>query len=318
MKTPKKPPYNSESGPVGDFGLNIKLKRISECAVVADHDNLARNLLHAYIACLTVEELCEAAVRTLSAPSTVRGAIRNRLIRLGREDVGRSNIDGLAHRLLDLWTADPKTRNQVDALLSQLYSFFDPQTRYAVLQRWRERGTQGVNARWLKAIEKDDLLFSVDLVLDYWRISGDSRAAKLLAYRAEPTLIAKILPELLQRCKEGWIISRAALSASSVSEEDWTRIRASFPATYAYLCAKTGRVLDEGEAIAIILEADPGSLGGRGLAIWAIGQIGLWSVLEQVEAMAPELREQELARLGFAANAVETKPARKRENFETE
>jgi hypothetical protein len=318
MKTHRKNPCNSEVFHVADLSLNMKLKRIIECAGLAGHDNLAHNLLHAYTACLTVEELCEAAVRTLSESGEVRGAIRNRLLRLGREGMERSNFNGLTHRLLDLWTANPKMRNQVDALLSHIYSFLDPPTRQAVLQSWRDRKTRSASARWLKAIDKDELLFNIDLVLDYWRASDDCRAAKLLAYRGEPSFIAKILSELLQSCSEGWIISRAALCASSVSDEDWVRIRASFPATYAYLFAKTGRILNEAEALAIVQEADPSSLGGRGLAIWAIGQMGLWSVLEQVQAMAPELREQEFARLDFAGYELESKPAGSRENTETD
>ena len=113
--------------------------------------------------------------------------------------------------------------------------------------------------------------------------SGDWRAAKLIAYRAEPALLAEILPEFVGSCGEGWIISRAALRADAVSEEVWASIRGAFPATYGYLCAKLGRHLDDEEAFALVSEADGGALGDRGLAIWAVGQLGLWSVLDRVQ-----------------------------------
>jgi hypothetical protein len=285
--------------------LEIKLESIIRCA--GANDERSGNLLHAYTACLTVDELCEAALLTIDASAKVRWAIRNRLLRLAGEGIGISNLDRLAHRLLNADLAGPKTRERVDALLSHLYSNLDPPTRQAVLDRWRDRGTRGAGTRWLKAIADDKLLFSAEIVLDYWRASGNGAAAKILAYRAEPALLAEILPELLQGQVEGWIVSKAVLRASFVSEETWGRIRTSLPATYADLCAKTSRVVGEAEALALVLEAD---VDVRGLAIWAVGQMGLWSVLEQIEAALPDLCEQDYwAILRLGGYTGETEPA---------
>jgi hypothetical protein len=272
---------------VAQLDLATKLDRILSCAEDARHDEIARNLLHAYIACLGPEDLCETAFRTLDGPTEVRGAIRSRLLRLGREQIGLPEIDQLGIRLLAVAPADAKARVRVDALFSHLYSFLGPTIRQSITERWRDRGTRGAAARWLKAITDDDLLFSAEAVIDYWRYSGDWRAAKLIAYRAEPALLSRVLPQLVRDCAEGWIVSRAALRAEFIAEDVWAAIRGKFPATYAYLCAKLDRPLGEEEALALVSEADGGIMGDRGLAIWALGQLGVWSVLDRVrEAFA--------------------------------
>lgn len=71
----------------------------------------------------------------------------------------------------------------------------------------------------------------------------------------------------------------------------WTRrtwislrsIRRKFPPSYAYLCAKLGRDLSEEDAFAIIEESPDDPSGGRGLAIWAIGQLGMTAVLDRIQ-----------------------------------
>ena len=101
-------------------------------------------------------------------------------------------------------------------------------------------------------------------------------------------MLADILPELIGGSEEGRIISRGVLRANSVSEDSWAAIRAKFPATYAYLCAEKGRSLSEQEAFAIVEEEEDDWL--RGLAIWAIGALGMVSVLDRIRAALPEFR----------------------------
>jgi hypothetical protein len=136
-------------------------------------------------------------------------------------------------------------------------------------------------------------------VLDYWRRSHDWRAAKVLVQCASSGLITEILPELIEGCEEGWIVSRSALRANSIAQESWTAVRSKFPATYAYFCAKTGRSLSEQEALAIIEDCDGGALRDRGLAIWAVGQLGMVSVLDRLWTMRSEFRARDLRRLGI-------------------
>lgn len=283
--------------------FETKLERIEEFAATANMwDPLSRSLLHAYAACLTIEELCAAVVRTLDRSLTlskaVDQAILNRLLRIGSDGRNREYLDQLGVHLLGLLPSTPKTRVRIDALLSQLYGFFLPPTRQAVLEQWRSRGTIGAGARWLRAISDDHLLFEIGEVLAYWRDTGDPRAAKLLAYRGDSTLLAEILPELIERCKEGWIVSRAAMNAGVVSEASWAAIRGKFPASYAYLCAKQRRHIGEAEALVLVRESGATwPANDRGLAIWALGQLGMWSALEQIRGMFPEFHSEIIARL---------------------
>jgi hypothetical protein len=99
--------------------------------------------------------------------------------------------------------------------------------------------------------------------------------------RAPTDTLGTLLAELVEHSAEGWIISHATMRAACVSEEAWVAIRETFPATYAYLCARTGRELRDDDAFAIIDECDPLS-NERGLALWSVGQLGLWRVLETV------------------------------------
>jgi hypothetical protein len=192
-----------------------------------------------------------------------------------------------------------KTRVRIEALLSQIYPFLAPPTRQTLLDYWRGRGTRGAAARWLRAIAEDELLFSIDMVLDYWRQSHDWRAAKLLSERAPSVLITQLLPELIEGCGEGWIVSRGALRTDFISQESWTAIRGKFPASYAYLCAKTERSISGQEALAIVEDCDGGGPRGRGVAIWALGQLGMVSVLDRLWMMRSEFKARDLKRLGI-------------------
>lgn len=51
------------------YTLEDKLERIDECSLEPRLHEVDRNLLHAYIACLTFEELCEAICRRIEARS---------------------------------------------------------------------------------------------------------------------------------------------------------------------------------------------------------------------------------------------------------
>jgi hypothetical protein len=255
------------------------LERIETCASEAGRNELSRNLLYAYVACLTPAELCDVAVHALGGSAQLIAAVRTRIHRLATEGMAISEVEALAWRLIE--AAREKTKVRAESFLSHVYPFLGASTRQRLLERWRDKGTRGAAARWLKAVSSDELLLAIDEVLDYWWRTRDRRAEKLLVSRASPDLISSIMAELIDNCEEGWIASRAVLRASFVSEECWTAIRTKFPATYAYLCVKTGRSLSEQDAFAVVEESD-GMMSDRGLAIWAVGQLGMKSVLYQV------------------------------------
>ncbi|MET3528064.1 hypothetical protein [Phenylobacterium koreense] len=264
--------------------LELVLQRLAECGARPSYDGMARNLLHAYAACLAPAEICAAALRTLDAETYVRRAVRGRLVRLGEEKAALSELDALARQLLVISPRDARQRERIDTLLSHLYRYFGAATRQATLERWRDRGTAGSLSRWVKAIGDDEELFDTDQALAVWRSSGLHRASWLIAKQGDPERLADVLPELVEGGAKGWVVSRALLRAATVSEVVWLAVRSRFPATYAYACAKTGRDLTEAEALSLVQACDEGVLGDRGLAIWAVGQLGMIGVLERLAA----------------------------------
>lgn len=260
------------------------LDRMADCAVRIGWDETPRQLLHAYAACLTPTEIGEAALLTLDDHAGIRAAIRNRLQRLGREGAAPSELDALGRALLALEPHDARQRTRIDALLAQIYPYSGAATRQAILERWRDRGTSGALARWIKAMAGDETLFDSWEVVEVWRRSRHSKAAALLASHGDPDCLAQVLQELASQVPEGWIVSRAALRAAAVTEPVWETLRARFPASYAYLCARTGRVCPDDEALALVNGAEGGFMGDRGLAIWAVGQMGKVDVLDRLYA----------------------------------
>lgn len=275
--------------------------RIEVCGFEAGRSDISRNLLHAYVACLTPSELCGVATRELDGSGEILAAVRSRMRSLGERGRALREFDALARQLIASAHLRGKARTRAESLLSHVYAFVAPDTRRRLLERWRDRGTRDATARWLNAFSDDKLLFNIDEVLDYWRRSRDERAAKLLADRGEPNLIADLLPDLIAECGEGWVVGRAVLRARSVNEQNWEAIRDRFPATYAYLCAKTRRALSEEDAFAIVEETSRGP-SDIGLAIWAIGQLGMAPVLDRIWEMRDEIQDRRFEQLAALGN----------------
>ncbi|WP_157928891.1 hypothetical protein [Pararhizobium haloflavum] len=270
-----------------EYPLSKKLERIFECAQNPVPYGIERSLLHAYVACLTFEELCEAICSTLEADAPVRLALRGRLLRLLRLSDGElaERISLLADKAQSLAEGNHVVRTRVDALLSAVYSWLPLPHRHAVLEHWIDRGTRGAASRWLKAMASDEPLFDAKAIFEYWLESRSTRAAKILAYQAEPAFLDRNLAELAAGCAEGWIISKAALRATSIPDDILHLLRDKHPASYAYLCAMTGRKLTDEEALALISDAPSSILDDeRGLVIWSMGQMGLISALDRLGA----------------------------------
>jgi hypothetical protein len=263
-----------------------------------------RSLLHAYVACLAFGELCLMIINTIAEPSDLRRALRGRLLRLLREeslqDPARLQLVTLVDQSLTLSRSDATTRPVVDALASALFPYLPMPQQQTVLESWIDRGTRGAAARWLKATKEVPQLFDETVAFAYWRATGDGRAAKSLAYQASKPFLKKILPDLLNRCKEGWIISKAVQRAGAVEEIVWSRIRERHPATYLYLCARMRRNVSNCEALNLVCAcSNVLTDDSRGLAIWAVGQMGLVEVLDEVVERANELYQKDMADYGL-------------------
>lgn len=283
-----------------EYSFDDKLGRILGCSFPGSPFDVNRTLVHAYIACLTVEELGEAICRTISSDTKLRLALRNRLLKVARQSNGEyaDALATLVEKSRRLYGDDSVLRRRVDALHSAIYEFLPLPARQEILEGWIDRGSREAAGRWLKAVTSDKTLFDGQAVLSYWRATGDVRAAKLLADQAEPELLDEAQLELARTCDEGWIISKAAMRASEIPEEVWEIIRGRLPATYAYMCAKSGRKITDDEAFALVMESPSDFMNDqRGLAIWAIGQMGMISVLDRINEASGEFSDEQMTSL---------------------
>jgi hypothetical protein len=276
-------------------GMVDRIRRIAVEGISHPDDT---SLLHAYIACLSFSDLCFAITAMLAEPASVRLALRRTLLRLLREaDVQQSDrhqLQDLIERSRAAARENAAVRPFVEALLSAAFEFLAPPQQQSIIEAWIDRGTSGAAARWLKAVAQTTALFDETVVMAYFRSSGSARAVKSLAYQASPAFLRIVIPELLDRCDEGWIVSRAAMRAQEIDDVVWRTIRSKHPATYLYLCARLRRTISEAEALEVVVLCPNSPLNPmRGLAIWAVGQMGMIDVLDRIVDLSEELQERD-------------------------
>lgn len=280
-------------------GSEATVERICKTAFEGLSHPDAGSLLHAYIACLSVPDLCLAITRTLAAPSKLRLPLRRRLLRLlgdgNLQHHDRQHLHNLIEQIRGAGHDNPAIRPAVEALLSATFEFLPRPQQQSIIETWIDRGTRGAAARWLKATAQIPALFDERAVMAYYRSTDDGRAAKRLASQASPGFLTEILSELTDRCEEGWVISRAAMRADGVSDAVWLIIKSKHPATYLYLCARLYRGISEADALELVMTC-PNSIMNqtRGLAIWAIGQMGMTRVLDEIVGRGEELHRRDL------------------------
>jgi len=90
--------------------------RLVQCAADAERDDLARGMLNAYVACLSFDDLLDAAVLFLGGPAPLRRALRNRLTRRAAK-ASPEALDSIGTRLLGLAPLDRLSRTTLDTLL---------------------------------------------------------------------------------------------------------------------------------------------------------------------------------------------------------
>jgi len=275
------------------------LERITSVDQPPSYGSDTRMLLHAYIACLNFVDLCGAIFVTITGGPSIRLALRNRLLRLLRDTCTEVELEilvALVEQTAVLSDNQKAVRQVTDALHSATFDYLPLPTKQMVLNRWADRGTSGAMARWLKATRDNSDLFSAHVALAYWRASGDSRAAKSLAYQASSEVLRPIISELVEDGEPGWIIAKAIIRVGWAADESWEKIYAEYPATYLYLCAKTARDITDDEAFELVKRC-PSSYamsGDRGLAIWAVGQMGKVAVIDRLRDEVPLWQHNEV------------------------
>ena len=178
----------------------------------------------------------------------------------------------------------------------QLFPYFSKTTKRRIADHWRLDRFKSSKSRWLNAIEKYGALFEPNMVFQYWSISGDEHAARLLVEMADPTFIETIISDLIGRCGNGAILARAATKVRKLEPKLLLRIKRRFPATFLYVCARREIVVGSRTAFLLFQNAEKsGELGLRSLMVWSIGQMGMSTTLEKIIRIWPKLMKEDEA-----------------------
>lgn len=251
-----------------------------------------QSVAHSYIACLNNEEIAKAILETLEVsgelyPVLLRAASRR------SESCIVPEYKAVSKALMRNWETAGRRRARIDSALAAIYPGIQAPDRQIVLDFWYSRQTKGSLSRWFKALSNDTFLFSWDAIFDYWFETNDMSAAKLIAYEAPEHRLEEILWDLVKTETEGWIIPRAIIRTKPKDQDLWNLLEETYPATFAYVSVKLNKRLTQEDCKKAIL-SESGTTNQRGLAIWAAGQMGYWSVLEDIEEMADKLDEYDM------------------------
>jgi len=278
-----------QSEPSSDNRLPLSAEAGQIMAIVDGLDArlpATKSLLHAYVACLTFDDLCAAIANNLSAPGHIRSALKGRLLRTLKEPLDQEVLNCLVEATSSAAQLHKPLRPIVDALHAGIFDTLPLPTQHDLMEQWLDRGTRGALRRWLKAAKAHPELFDERAVLALWMRTADPLALRAICLQGTEGLLRSLMPEIVRNCEEGWLVSKAVMRAGPPDEETWEDIRAKHPATYLYLCAKLRREIDNKSAIDLVLATPEfGYPDTRGLAIWALGQMGMRSSLDELRRL---------------------------------
>lgn len=257
-------------------------------------ERLPPGMLGAFAACFTWNEVCDALVHLIDGDYVLRRPILNRIMRLAQDRPDADALRDLVPKLLTVAAENTRLRRRVGSILSSLFEYLPSGSQREVITYWKSGRGRDSQDRWLKAVDRYDQFFDPDDIFRYWQQTHYYAAARLIAYKAPSEFVQEVLDDLIEHCEEGWIISRAALRVPELSEVHLDSIKARFPVSYAYLCAKLGKTMSKSFAIGAFVSEGPDILtGNRPLILWSIGHLGMWDTLEKICQLWPDLRDQE-------------------------
>jgi len=280
----------------------MKIEEIKNATINLQHSEIRRSLFYARVSALTDEEFQQLVSESFKLNNLIRGAVRSRLLREGRDDIATYNYDNLIANLLLEERRSNQFRRQINSLLSALYPLLSPNIRGELLAHWRDRATKDASNRWLKAVGSDRMFMSLEEVLSFWRETHNRKAIQVYLDNAAPRKIGQLLPEIIRNSDEGWIISRAVMKVSNPSDATWDEIAEKFPSTYLYLHAKLNLSLEAEKAADLVVRACRSESDNAGLAIWAIGVMKMWNVVIELESRVNELEDYVISSINFKPN----------------
>jgi hypothetical protein len=256
--------------------------------------SLPRGIVVAFAACFACDEACDALVHLIDAPYHMRGPMQKRVVRLAQASPNKDALRRLVSQLLTIAEEQIRLRRRIGAILWSFFRQLPIESQRDIVRNCKHGSTVGSQDRWLKVVGEIDLFFDAGEIYRYWRDTRHHMAAKVIAYKAPPEFVLRVLGDLIEHCSEGWIVLRTALRVPFLSDNNLRRTRRRFPVSYAYLCAKTGRPVSECFVVQTFIKERPDLLAdNRPLLLWSVGHLGMWATLEKICAQWPEIQDQE-------------------------
>lgn len=246
-------------------------------------------LVGAYCACLTPEE----AVELLLACAEDRFDIRDVVLRKVCADIDIASMK-CHEELLDtlvtrLSSADYRGRQSLGYCLSTLASHVaQPELRKIQTTFLRSKYI-GLRRRAYKsiALSSDIPFYEVQTA---WERYSDPECTWLIVKTFPVDFLIKHRAKLEAALSEGWQFSRLFMRIAEVDPSVLEDLKNKDKISYCYVLAKLKKPIQMTEAIQI---ANRMSDDDRfGLLVWSLGQLGLWAVLQEIEAQLPTIQER--------------------------
>jgi hypothetical protein len=245
-------------------------------------------LEYAYAACLTPSELFVCLERSIRA-AHARHVLLNAIDKHPSADEIKRLASAFAQRLLQTPRSRYSDVQAINYCLNRLFLHLDEEVQAIVIAFWLSDRYADSKKRVISLVSKSLSFGGTEIILAYWKKTGDRLALKHLIYDTPLEWLRDNFEDFLGFDIEPWLISKLFLRLSQILPGIIERAREQDPITYLYLCAKTGKKISDNEAKELFfnnLEEER-----RGLALWAIGTMGCWSALEYITSCSEEISQ---------------------------
>lgn len=246
-------------------------------------------LEHAYAVALSLQELLSALEQSLR-DAHARHVILNAVDGKAGTPEFEEAVTNFAKSLVRLPRATFRVVQAQNLVLDRLFPLVSHDTQAAIMACWLNCEYADSRKRSLKWMQRSAEFGGPDQILAYWKSTGEEAAAKHLIYDTPLDWLEKNAAELLLADLPSWLLSRLLLRLSEHNPRAIEKARSRDPITYLYLSAKTNQPVSNEDALNLF-DAAKTDLARRGLALWAIGRMGLWTTLDSIAARSEELSE---------------------------
>jgi hypothetical protein len=255
-----------------------------------------QRLEHAFAACLTPEELFLAIRQKEKLTAQSRHVLFNALENLSSASSVRQLAAGFASDLMNAERKTYRDAQNTNYCLERLFGLLSRKAQIRVASFWLADKYADSKKRFLRLAGDIDASNSTQAIFDHWRSTRDQAAAKHLIYDAPLSWLVKHAEAFLAAELAPWMTARLLLRLSKREPNIIERIRNSDQISYLYLCAKTGRRLDQSQILDLFFSSIDDH-DRRGLALWAIGTLKHWQALEAILKEAAGISSEDEARI---------------------